>query len=192
MMDKEKSNIELIEEELKTKKGGFDFSACKSKNLNEFFKYYEGEKGNIPFDKNTIIDVIEKVVKVNKTRLDAKHTGCMKTNGQLKQTTNISFARLASSKYKNDPKLIEAISEKAQNDEVLWERLILLCNKDKLYNQLCVGKDNKESVDIVYSLDKKKFERQKFIELKTNINTNNPLFGFVELLKNYVLTKKKT
>ena len=176
MTHKEKSNIELIKQELKILKGGFDFSACESKNLNEFFRYYEKEGEKIPFDKNTIIDIIDKVVKVNRTRLIAKHTGCMKTKGQLKQTTNISYARLFSSQYKND--------------EVLWERIILLCNKDKLYNQLCVGKDNKESVDIVYSLDKNKFERQKYIELKTNLNTNNPLFAFVELLKNYILTRK--
>ena len=172
----EDSNIELIKKELKKTKGGFDFSACESKNPNEFFTYYEKDKNKIPFDKNTIINIIEKVVKVNKKREEAEHTGCIKTMGKLKQTTNISFARLSSEKYKND--------------EVLWERLIILCNKDKLYNQLCVGKDNKESVDIVYSLDKNKFERQKFIELKTNLNTNNPLFGFVELLKNYILTKK--
>ena len=51
----EDSNIELIKKELKKTKGGFDFSACESKNLNEFFTYYEKDKNKIPFDKNTII-----------------------------------------------------------------------------------------------------------------------------------------
>ena len=53
----EDSNIELIKKELKKTKGGFDFSACESKNLNEFFTYYEKDKNKIPFDKNTIINI---------------------------------------------------------------------------------------------------------------------------------------
>lgn len=86
------------------------------------------------------------------------------------------------------------ISEKRQlavknnqyrESEVVFERKIPELNKN-IYNQLCLGNGNAESVDLVYSGDG--IKKEKLIEFKTISNT--PIYGMIELIKNYCLLKK--
>jgi len=138
---------------------------------NQFFGYFNNEKNIIPFNKDKIFEVIFKNVKTNESRVKRGYTG--KDKGLLSRTFDISDDR---------------IKANYDVDENLWERLILLANND-IYNQLCVG-FSRESVDLVYSSDINRIKRESFIELKTSRNTNNPLYAFIELLKNYILTLK--
>lgn len=66
--------------------------------------------------------------------------------------------------------------------EEALERLICLFNKD-CSSQYNLGQKAKESVDIVISIANKR----GFIELKPWDSKNSPMFGVVELLKNYFL-----
>lgn len=92
----------------------------------------------------------------------------------LKKNTDISKERQ------------QAITDlKYKESEVAFERIISKLNTN-IYNQLCIGNGNAESIDLIYSSDGKK--KEKLIEFKTNSNT--PLYGMIELIKNYCLLSR--
>ncbi len=120
-------------------------------------------------EKEDLEKKISPLVKINKTREERGRTI------NLKKNTEISIV-----KNSNLPEF--------KSFEESLERIITFLNL-KIFNQLCIGSNNKESIDLIYSNNEHNEEDNKYlIELKTTANT--PLYAFIELIKDYCLLKK--
>lgn len=117
-------------------------------------------------NKEDLINKISTIVEPNKTRVKRK------TLKALCKNTIVSIVK--------DPCI-----PKFKSPEEGIERILCYLN-EKIFNQLCVGKNNKESIDLIYSPDGQ--IKEELIEFKTTSNT--PTYAFIELIKNYCLIKK--
>lgn len=118
-------------------------------------------------EKEDLEKTISPLVQINETREKRGYTI------NLKQNTIISIV-----KDPNPPKF--------KSFEESLERIITCVNLKKIFNQLCIGSHNKESIDLIYSNNGE--DKEYLIELKTTANT--PLYAFIELIKDYCLLKK--